>query len=153
MAIERRKNLISRFITNPKILTFLGLVIILLISFPIAKNASRRYNVNKEIKELEKEIKGVEEKNIELSKLIDYLNSDQNLEEYARLNFELKKRGENVVVVDNGGDKKDETSKDLNNKDGEGNKETIFNIPGLENAKPIRAATNPEKWWKYFFNK
>jgi uncharacterized protein YeeX (DUF496 family) len=126
-------------------------VVIILISFPIAKNASRRYNVNKEIKELEKEIKQVGEKNIELSKLIDYLNSDQNLEEYARLNFELKKKGENVVVVDNGGNKKDEISKDLNNKDGEGNKETIFNIPGLENAKPVKSDTNPEKWRRYFF--
>lgn len=165
----KRKNILSRILFNAKILTFLGLAIIVLISFPIAKNVSQRHSVNKEIRELEKEIKLVENKNTQLQKLINYLSSDQYVEEQARLNFGLKKGGERAVVIDTsnipiapvGGEQSENASgkifQSMENLSLAGNKKennltkSIYNIPGLANVEREKTINNPEKWRRYFF--
>ena len=153
-----KKNLFSRLL-SPKLLTLIGLVIIVLMSIPVAKNVSQRYEIDEEINDLRNEIKMIESKNTKLTQLIDYLGSDQYVEEQARLNFSLKKPGEEVVIINedgvlNGNDSK----KGLNGDNGVTiddsiTSDSIYNIPGPNKEKKIVAISNPQKWWVYFFKK
>lgn len=78
----------------------LALLIILIVFLtPMIKNYRQRQAVDQEIANLEQEIAEAQSQNNEFRKMIDYLESDQFVEEQARLNFGLKKTGEQVVVV------------------------------------------------------
>lgn len=139
-----KQNLLSKILLNQKTLAFLGLAIIILISFPLAKNISQRYKISQEIKELEAEINNLENQNTNLKEFMDYLESDQFVEERARLNLGLKKEGEEVAVISG------ESSEVQNN----GNKEegAATGIFGMEKEEPAKPIGNPRKWWRYFFN-
>ncbi len=169
--MAKKRSLILCILFNPKALVLLGLGVIILISFPIAKNVSQRRNINTEVMELKKEIKLIDDKNTQLQKLINYLSSDQYVEEQARLNFGLKKEGEKAVVVDtqgglsafagtggginNANEENFQNAEDANLSDGKnGTKLTksIYNIPGLDKAQPRKAVSSPGRWWKYFFD-
>ena len=132
--INRRRNFFSKIIYSQKFLALVGLGLIVLISFPLAKNVSKRYHLNKEIKELDKEITEFESKNKDLKGLITYLESEQFVEEKARLNLGLKKEGEKVAEI------KDDvfaTTTSLS-AGSQGNSGIIFNL---------------RRWWNYFFNR
>jgi cell division protein FtsB len=154
--MAKKKNILSRIISNSKFLTFVGLAVIILMSFPIARNISQRHRVDEEIRDLQKEIVMIENKNTELRKLIDYLDSDQYVEEQARLNFGLKKQGEDVIVIDIDGNVNKPNSQDLesgtpDNKQEKRFTEPIFNIPGLNKIQTPKPISNPQRWWRYFF--
>ncbi|PIR12715.1 hypothetical protein COV49_04510 [Candidatus Falkowbacteria bacterium CG11_big_fil_rev_8_21_14_0_20_39_10] len=131
--IKRYPSIFTRIIYNPKFLAFLGLLIIVLISIPLAKKVSKRYVIDEEIKGLETEIQELGEKNKDLKEFITYLESDQFLEEQARLNLNLKKPGEEVVVIQENLDQGAEA-------------ENLALSEGKKNR------SNPEKWLAYFFN-
>lgn len=130
-----------KFFFNSKFIFVIALVVLLTLSFPIIKNFSQRNKAAVEIKELEAEIESMNKKNGELRQLMDYLNSDRYLEEQARLNFGLKKPGEETAVIEMEGERED------------GNKKSIYDIPGLEKIENPKPLSNPEKWLKYFFKK
>ncbi|MFH1522247.1 MAG: septum formation initiator family protein [Patescibacteria group bacterium] len=136
---RKRGNIFLRIIYNQKFLAILGLVIIVLISIPLAKNISKRYNVNKEIKELEDEIVGLETNNKDLKRLVTYLESDQFVEEQARLNLGLKKPGEEVAVI------KDNSLNLIT-----GGQEAKNKINNEANSKE---GANSQRWLDYFFRK
>jgi cell division protein FtsB len=120
-----------------------GLIIIASISWPLYLNMQKRIAVKNEIQKLKDDILIYENKNSQLDKLIKYLESDQYIEEQAKKNLNLKKEGENVMVI------KNENKKDLPeskiNKQGQ----EIYSIGGLNNEKTIKN-TNPSKWVSYF---
>ncbi len=148
MFSNKRKNLINRIFFNQATLAILGLMILIAISYPLAKNISKQYNINKEVKELGQEIAELEEKNLELANLIEYIESDQFIQEQARLNLNYKKEGEEVAVIKDKeeGDNAEEKIDNSINK-------SIYNIRGLGKIKAEKEINNPVKWWKYFFNK
>lgn len=129
--MKSKKSILTRIIFDKRFITLIGLVIIVLISFPLAKNISRRYQADKEIKELEEEIKKVESKNTNLSRLVDYLESEEYLEEEARLNFGLKKKGETAAII--------------SRPDGGG---ILSNKQAKQNSE---AGGNFKRWKDYFF--
>jgi cell division protein FtsB len=139
-----KQNLLTRILFNQKTLALVGLAVIILISFPLAKNISQRYEISQEIKELEVEINNLENQNTNLKEFMDYLESDQFVEERARLNLGLKKEGEEVAVISG------EAATIQNN----GNKEegAATGIFGIEKEEPAKPIGNPRKWWRYFFN-
>lgn len=98
--IRKKRNFFARAIFNPKTLSFLGLIVIVAISFPISKSISKKYKIDQEILELEKEIEAMEGANSDFKKMLTYLESDSFVEEQARLNLSLKKQGEKVVVIE-----------------------------------------------------
>ena len=126
---KKRKN--SLF-SHPIFFTIIGFVFLLLISFPLVKNISKKYAVDNEIKELESEISQLESDNKDLQNFIDHLNSEEFVEEQARLNLGMKKRGEEVVIL------KDEEA-DLVSKN------------NSKEQKDKVELSNPQKWWCYFF--
>jgi len=138
-----RKNILSRLFFNQKMLALVGFIIIVLISIPLAKNISQRYKINQQVKELEQEIANLQNKNSALNQSISYLESDQFVEEQARLKLGLKKPDEQVAVV--------QTSPNQSANSGTVATSSIFNIPGLTASTPNKPITNPERWWQHFF--
>lgn len=130
--IKKSPGIFTKIIYNPKFLAFLGLLIIVLISIPLAKKMSKRYAIDEEIRGLETEIQELGEKNKDLKELMTYLESDQFAEEQARLNFNLKKPGEEVVVIQKSPGEKTEAEK-------------------LSLSEEKKNRSNPEKWLAYFF--
>lgn len=124
----RPKSASAAFFANPKVFVIIALLFLLLILFPLAKNYSRKALIEKEIEEINQEIIAFENQNYELQEMISYLQSDQFLEEQARLNMGMRKPGESVAVVQ--GD-----------------------FSHLAAPEPVRPTPMPnwKKWYKYFF--
>ena len=122
-------------------------MIIIAISYPLSKNISQQYKINDEIKDLQKEINNLESDNDDLSKLIKFLESDQFADRQARLNLNLKKEGEEVVVIKN----MDETPNSSgSNPDNNGNISATGNLKNAQ--KKNQWFGNLYKWLNYFDN-
>ncbi len=138
------KNFITRILFNSKTFALIGLIIIVLISIPLAKRVSQKYKIDREIKDLEAEIADLENKNIDLKELINYLESDQFVEEQARLQFGFKKEGEEVVVI-----KSEEVGQNQERIEAGGS--AVFGIVGSDKNQSAQSISNPERWRGYFF--
>lgn len=123
-------NFFYRLFTSQRFLAIVGLSFLVLILFPLAKTYSQRKLVEQEINEVKKEISDFESKNQELKEMINYLQSDQSLEEQARLNLNLKKPGETVVVI---------------------NEKKVNPSIAIASDK-TKDYSNLKKWWYYFFD-
>jgi len=137
------KNKINNLIFHKASLTVIGLVLIVAISVPLARNLSKQYEVNQEIEQLEKEINRLDRKNKELKNLIDYLETDQFVDRQAREGLNFKKPGEEVVVIkdqDKLGSATGSAGNDL---------PQVYDLP--EASSQPQKTTNPERWWRYFF--
>jgi len=127
---SKPNNFFYRLISSQRFLAIIGLVFLLLIIFPLAKTYTQKRMVENEINGVKKEINDFEKTNQELRDMITYLESDQSLEEQARLNLNLKKPGEKVIVIEE--PKTAASSSDANNFAADGG--------------------NLAKWWRYFFD-
>ena len=136
-----KKKLLSKIIFHQITLFIIGIIIIILISIPLAKKISRQYKVNQEINDLEKEINDLKKKNLELNELLSYIESDQFIEEQARLKFNYKKEGEELVVI------KNEESANYQNQNTDLNNKNI-----AQGIYKKNKTSNPYNWWEYFFN-
>lgn len=145
MSFRKKRNLFKKFFLSQVFITILGLVVIFLISFPLAKKVSKQYKVNKEIEDLKNEIAEVENKNSDLKKLLTYLDSDQYIEEQAREKLNYKKEGEEVVVIKNNSDDNKQI-KDLSL-----DSENVYNVKGINSSAENKKEYNYQKWVKYFF--
>lgn len=145
---NRKKSFLARFFLNQKMLALLGLVILIFISVPLAKNRAQRREIKKEINDIEQEINRVENKNNELRKLIDYFESGEFLEEQARLNFGLKKSGEEAVVIKD--NSLTSTGAIISSRLED---QQIFSMPGsnADKKKVLNRETNISRWRAYFF--
>jgi cell division protein FtsB len=128
--MQKPDNFFYRLFSSQRFLAIIGLAFILLIVFPLAKVYTQKRLVEKEINDVEKEIIDFEKTNQDLQQMITYLQSDQSLEEQARLNLNLKKPGEKVIVIET--PKISSTTEDIN--------------------KTTASESNFTKWWHYFFN-
>ncbi len=135
MRSRNKKTTSNISLFHPAIITFIGIIIIVSISVPLTKNISQKYKVNDDITNLESEIALIENQNTKLNKMIDYFESDQFTEKQARLNFGLKKKGENVIVIQ---DAKSKEKKEINNE---------IDVSDHTNY------SNTQEWFIYFFKK
>lgn len=122
-------NIISRLFNNQRFLAIIGLIFLIIIIFPLARTYSQRRLVEKEINTVKSQISDYENQNQQLKDLIVYLQSDQSLEEQARRNLNLKKPGEQVIVI-------------------ESKASPSANIV----SSSTEAISNLKKWWHYFFS-
>jgi len=124
-------------VLHPITISIFGILILVSISVPLAKKYSQRYGVSQEVKDLQKEIAAQEEKNSELKDMMEYLQTDQFVEEQARVNLNYRMEGEVVAVIKN----------EL--------PEFDFALAGTAAGKQARQnarLNNPQKWWQYFFS-
>ena len=112
----------------------IALVCVFLVAFGYARAYYQDYKIRQEINVLQDEVKRLEHKKLESMEILKYVTSDAFVEEKARTELNLKKPGENVMVVTN-----PEVEKSpLLLGEGEG-----------EVSSPL---SNPVKWW-YFFTR
>lgn len=115
---------------------FLVLVFVVggLVLFGYGRAYYRDYKIRLEIRALQEEVKKLEKKKLETLSLLNYVASPAFVEEKARLELNMKKEGENVIVVP----------------------EVIVSstIP-IEDVEELgkKYLNNPMKWWYYFTTK
>lgn len=136
----RQRDGFFSYLFSSKIFPVLGLILAILITYSLVKKIEKKRGVNQEISGIIEEIDNLENKNNELKEMIDYLESSTFLEKEARVNLDLKKPEEKVVVVK--GLEKSEENK---------SEKSIFMISGLDKRVKPPEETNPQKWWGYFF--
>lgn len=138
---EKEKNWFRKILSSKLILG--GTIILLIfISVALGKAVYKRYQIQKEIALIQAEIQKAEGKNKELARLLEYLDTSSFQEKMARQKLNLKREGENVVVIPV-------------KKKGE---EVILGENNQNNNNEPLAETktnkfeNPKKWWYYFFS-
>lgn len=127
---SRSNSFLYRLVTSQRFLAIIGLGFLVAIILPLAKTYSQKQLVEKEISEVKAQIDDFENQSRQLEELLNYLQSEQSLEEQARQNLNLKKPGEAVVVIEN--------------------KNAATTQAAASN--PIFEDTNLSKWRRYFFN-
>lgn len=126
----------TRFLTSKAVLA--GVCIILgLISISLGKEVYRSYQINKEISSIKDEISGLQQKNDELSHLLEYFKTDAYQEKEAREKLNLQKAGETAIAIPTAkpNDADQDKIKEAEQKD----------------AHPNQSKSNSSKWWDYFF--
>ena len=90
-----------------------------------------RYQVKKNLNELNTEIANFNKQKEDLSKLLDYYKNESNLENEARVRLNLKKEGENVVII-----LPTATSTESDK---------------IPSQRDVENMPNYKQWWYYFF--
>ena len=120
----------NKLLSSPLVIFLLVLILIGIIA-AVGKESYRKYQIDKEVGGIKKEIEFLKEKNQAMSNLLDYFNSEESLEKEARLKLNLLKEGEKLVIItpNKKTDSENQFSEDI------------------EEKQP----SNFEKWLKYLF--
>jgi cell division protein FtsB len=136
------KSIIKIIFSKSKIIIIFAVILILLVAFPLVRKINQKNALNREIAELQRQADIIEQKNSDLSEVIDYLQSNTFAEKEARVHLDMKKTGEKVVVIKDDSQEIEE-QQDL---------DSVFILNGLENPLEIIEQANSQKWWNYFFS-
>ena len=91
-----------------------------------------RYQVKKDLDRLNTEIANFNKQKEDLNNLLDYYKNESNLENEARVRLNLKKEGENVVII-----LPTATSTESDK---------------ISSQRDIENMPNYKQWWHYFFS-
>ncbi len=127
--------------------TFLGLIILFWLAVPLLRTARKQIAIRSEISALQKQKEKFAAKNSELKKLLEYLKSDEYIEEQARIKLNYKKEGENLVVI-KGQENSDNNDNDIKT---DVDKNIIKKFLDKPPANKEDNISNPQRWWRYFF--
>lgn len=125
-----------------------GFVIIILLGFIglIGKGLwttfERKYAIEKEKQELMQKVSRIQQDIVSLEQVKEYISSSAYQEREAKQKLDLKKPGEEVVMITPGSIVANLSNEEL---------VSILRDPQAE--KRIPAQTNPERWWAFFFDK
>ncbi|MAF20524.1 MAG: hypothetical protein CMI55_02460 [Parcubacteria group bacterium] len=134
------QNVIKR-ILGSKIFLFLISFILIALVVNLGRESYRKHELTKEINSLNADIEQLEGRNRQLSNLMEYFKQDSYLEKEARLKLNLKKPGEQVIILSSG---LDQPSQDSDQPD---------NLEAIEDSlSPKEPTANYWKWWEYFFS-
>ncbi len=91
---------LRRFFTSRLFLVVIFSAIALIL-FGYARTYYQGYKVKQEIENLQKEVDNLQKKKFQSMELLNYVTSDAFVEEKARTELNLKKPGENVLIIPN----------------------------------------------------
>ncbi len=123
---------IGQFFSS-RLFLILACIVALLVAFSYARAYYQDFAIRQEISRLESEVDRLEYKKLESFELLKYVSSDAYVEEKGRVEFNLKKPGEQVLVIP------EETT-----------------LPGTgttSQENQDKDLKNPVKWWYYFLHK
>lgn len=113
-----------------------NLAILLLVGVSTARESYRGWSIDREIRALDAQASGLEDRKLKLKELQQVLASPETVEKEARTRLGMKRDGERVYVLS--GYSADPL--------GSGGDVQLANVPS--EALPL---TNPERWFSYFF--
>ena len=119
---------------SSKIFLLVSVFVLIFLIIAFGRESYRKYELSKEINDLEAQIAQLENANHQMSNLMDYFKKESYLEKEARLKLNLKKPGEKVVIISEEDSRYGEADDNDNQND--------INIPQNSNFW---------KWWEYFF--
>lgn len=120
---------ISKKAIFPKFFLVLTLIILILVAIALGRQVYRKYQIEKEVSFLDRQILEIKQDNLRLSELLSYFQKDSFLELEARAELNFKKPEEKVIILT--------PSEEVSITEGESREE--------------KEMSNLEKWWKYFF--
>ncbi len=126
--IRREQTGIRRFFAS-RLFIILAFLAIFFVAAAYIRAYYQDYKVRQEIKTLQEEVKKLEKKKLESMEILKYVISPEFVEEKARTELNMKKPGENVLVISSSSQEQETAEK-------------------AEQAKPL--LKNPVKWWYYF---
>ena len=126
-------------ILNSKIIFFLVICFIIYLSFSLSEKLTVKKKSSERVAGIRSEIQELAEREAKLLKLQDYYNSEDFLQKEARRILGYQKPGEEVyVLIPQKG-----TIEQIEEK-----KEFVILHKEEVSSKNL---SNPQKWWKYFF--
>lgn len=130
---KNEKSFLKRFFGSRWFLVT-AFVVAVLVAFGYARAYYQDYKIRQEIDSLQEQVKKLEHKKLESMDILKYVTSDAFVEEKARAELNLKKPGENVLIIKN----------------------QIEQVDTEETTKksPVEKSllNNTIKWWYYFLN-
>ena len=129
---KKEQSPVGRFFTS-RLFLIIAFVTAILVAVSYARAYYQDYAIRQEIARLESEVRRLEHKKLESFELLKYVSSDAFVEEKARVEFNMKKPGENVMVI----------------AEQEGMKYQEEAVSEPESS----TLNNPTKWWYYFTHK
>lgn len=127
---SRSRNHWSSLFSSQRFIAIVLLVFLVIIILPLIRTYRQHKAVQEEIRVVQNKINSYQAQDEKFQQLLIYLKSDQYSIDQARLNLNMKKPGEGVVVVDNQQNMVTSTSA----------------------ATSSSANGNLIKWWRYFFD-
>ncbi|MBI3963927.1 MAG: septum formation initiator family protein [Candidatus Kerfeldbacteria bacterium] len=118
---------------HSRMLLAASIVVLLFLAVSFGREILRRYEIKREIGNLQNEIDVLARRNSELTDLMAYLNTNSFQEREARVKLGLQKAGESVVLIP-----RDQVNAHPSV------------IPAASKAQPAEE-TPAAKWWTYFF--
>jgi|GEM_PF-1976234 cell division protein FtsB len=115
------------------------------LGYSVAKEAYRKHQIQQEIEVLREEILGLENRNSDLSSLLDSFGDSKNVELEAKRRLNLKKPGEEVAVI-----LRDKNSEEQNIV--QGGDVSQQDTDSESEADEQAILENPLKWWQYITN-
>jgi len=135
--MHRKEQTILKRFFGSRLFLLLALVLAILIAFGYARAYYQDFKIKQEIRALQEEVKNLEHKKLESMEILKYVISPAFVEEKARTELNMKKPGENVMVIKNQVESNDvDVLQDVNS-------------GGVEK----HLLNNPIKWWYYFIHK
>jgi hypothetical protein len=130
--------------TNIKssLLTLALISLIIFICIKIFDIYKIKYTRELEKQELLKQVERIKQDTASLEKIKEYISTSAYQEREAKQKLDLKRPGEEVVMITPGSITSNLNSEELI---------SILREPQAE--KRIPAQTNPERWWAFFFDK
>lgn len=129
---KKQEYAIQRFFAS-RLFLIVGLIILAFVAFGYARAYYRDYEIRQEIKSLEEEVRRLERKKLESLDILDYVMSDAFVEEKARTELNMRKDGEQMLIVQS-----DDIDVATTRREQE------------ERRQTRQAIKNPVKWWYYF---
>jgi len=124
------------------LLTLALIVVIIFLGIKILDIYKIKYTRELEKQELLKQVERIKQDTASLEKIKEYISTSAYQEREAKQKLDLKKPGEEVVMITPGS-----ITANLNNE------ELISILRDPKSEQRIPAQTNPERWWAFFFDK
>lgn len=124
--MKRQQKTLWDKVHNSNIFIVILIIALVFSVIQVGKELTSRYQINKEIASLNQELANTQLKKDNLQDLIDYLETDQYVEEQARIQLNLSKSGEKRI--------------DLS-----------FDPQPIDILSPKDGGANWQKWFDYFF--
>jgi len=129
-------------IFSSKITLFLLLLLFIWLAVNLVGVIYKKHQASTKVEDLKSQVAKLEKSNQEISELIDYFNSGDFLEKQAKGKLNLRKAGEQVIIIEPG--ENSATTSTV------ASSQVMSAAPNLP-ASSAKTESNLVKWWKYFF--